>query len=136
MVKDGRAIGVRTAGGTTPAGAVVVAAGPWTSALVDPTGAWRPIAPLWGVNVELRLAQPPRHWLEEGGIKDLPHADGRLDPLFSLVTRDGSSALGSTFFPERPEPADVAPRCWSAARASCPRWAARTSSRCAPARGR
>ena len=36
LVDDGRAIGVRTAGGTRPAGAVVIAAGPWTSALVDP----------------------------------------------------------------------------------------------------
>ena len=62
VVEGGRATGVRTAAGTEPAGAVVVAAGPWTSALVDPTGAWRPIAPLWGVNVELRLgaAAPPR----------------------------------------------------------------------------
>jgi glycine oxidase len=109
MVKDGRAFGVRTTGGTTPADAVVVAAGPWTPALVDPTGAWRPIAALWGVNVELQLVQPPRHSLEEGGIKDLPHADGRLDPLFSLVTRAGSSVLGSTFLRERPEPGEVAP---------------------------
>jgi hypothetical protein len=100
---------VRTAAGTAPAGAVVVAAGPWTSELVDPTGAWRPVGPLWGVNLELRLAQPPRHSLEEGGIQDLPHADGGLDPLFSLVTRDGVSALGSTFLSEQPDPGAVAP---------------------------
>jgi glycine/D-amino acid oxidase-like deaminating enzyme len=109
VIEDGRATGVRTAAGIDRAGAVVVAAGPWTSALVDPTGAWRPIGPLWGVNVELRLAQPPRHSLEEAGIKDLPHADSGLDPLFSLVTRSGLSALGSTFLPEQPEPAEVAP---------------------------
>jgi glycine/D-amino acid oxidase-like deaminating enzyme len=109
LVVGGRAMGVRTAAGTEPAGAVVVAAGPWTSALVDPTGAWRPIGPLWGVNVELRLAEPPRHSLEEGGIQDLPHADSGLDPLFSLVTRGGVSALGSTFLPEPPDPTEVAP---------------------------
>jgi glycine/D-amino acid oxidase-like deaminating enzyme len=109
LVTDGRATGVRTARGTAPAGAVVVAAGPWTSALVDPTGDWRPIAPAWGVNVELRLARPPRHGLEEGGVETLMSPGGAPGVLFSLVTRDGSSALGSTFFPERPEPADVAP---------------------------
>jgi glycine/D-amino acid oxidase-like deaminating enzyme len=106
---NGRATGVRTAGGEAPAGAVVVAAGPWSSALVDPTGEWRPVAPLWGVNVELRLAQPPRHAVEEGGIEDLIRADGGLSPLFSLVTREGVSALGSTFLSEKPEPTEVAP---------------------------
>ena len=109
VVANGRAMGVRIASGEEAAGAVVVAAGPWTSALVDPTSAWRPIRPLWGVNVELRLAAPPRHAVEEGGIQDLPHADGELGPLFSLVTRDGVSALGSTFLAEPPEPAAVAP---------------------------
>jgi glycine oxidase len=109
LVEGDRATGVRTAAGGEPAGAVVVTAGPWTSALVDPTGTWRPIAPLWGVNVELRLAEPPRHSLEEGGIQDLPHASSGLDPLFSLVTRGGVSALGSTFLAEQPDPSEVAP---------------------------
>jgi D-hydroxyproline dehydrogenase subunit beta len=116
VIEGGRATGVRTATGTEPAGAVVVAAGPWTSTVLNPQvgvrpliEGWRPISPLWGVNVELRLAQPPRHSLEEGGIQDLPHADAGLPPLFSLVTRDGVSALGSTFLPEQPDPAEVAP---------------------------
>ena len=113
LIEDGRATGVRTAAGTEPAGAVVVAAGPWTSALIgNPqpgVSPLRPITALWGVNVELRLAQPPRHAIEEGGIQELQHADGELGPLFSLVTRDGVSALGSTFLAEQPEPAAVAP---------------------------
>ncbi len=108
-MEAGRATGVRTAGGEAPAGAVVVAAGPWTPALVDPAGRWRPIAPAWGVNVELRLAQPPRHALEEAGVEDLLGPGGAPGVLFSLVTREGASALGSTFFPERPEPGEVAP---------------------------
>ena len=29
------------------AGAVLVAAGPWTPQVVDPSGGWRPIAPVW-----------------------------------------------------------------------------------------
>ena len=45
VTANGRAIGVRTPKGEEePAGAVVVAAGPWSAALVDPTGAWRPVA--------------------------------------------------------------------------------------------
>jgi glycine oxidase len=116
LIEDGRATGVRTPAGTEAAGAVVVAAGPWTSPLINPQPGvrpqlegWRPISPRWGVNVELRLAQPPRHSLEEGGVEALPHADSGLDPLFSLITRNGVSALGSTFLPEQPEPAEVAP---------------------------
>ena len=108
VTADGRVTGVRTPQGEEPVGAVVVAAGPWSSAVVDPTGAWRPISPLWGVNVELRLVHPPRHALEEGGIEKLM-TEGTVEPLFSLVTRGGVSALGSTFLPEQPEPAEVAP---------------------------
>jgi glycine/D-amino acid oxidase-like deaminating enzyme len=108
VTANGRVTGVRTPHGEEPAGAVVVAAGPWSSAVVDPTGGWRPVAPLWGVNVELRLSAPPRFSLEEGGIKDLM-TEGTIGPLFSLVTRGGISALGSTFLTEQPEPAEIAP---------------------------
>ena len=54
--------GIAVGGRAVAAGAVVVAAGPWTPAVVDPSGAWRPIAALWGVNVEvhLRRAAAPR----------------------------------------------------------------------------
>jgi glycine/D-amino acid oxidase-like deaminating enzyme len=105
----GRAVGVRTPQGEEPAGAVVVAAGPWSAALVDPSGAWRPVVPSWGVNVELRLSHPPRHSIEETGIESLKTAGGVTGPLFSIVTRGGVSALGSTFLPEQPDPAELAP---------------------------
>jgi D-hydroxyproline dehydrogenase subunit beta len=105
----GRAVGVRTPQGEEPAGAVVVAAGPWSAALVDPTGAWRPVVPSWGVNVELRLSNPPRHSIEETGIESLKTSGGATGPLFSIVTREGVSALGSTFLPEQPDPAELAP---------------------------
>jgi glycine/D-amino acid oxidase-like deaminating enzyme len=107
--EDDRAVGVRTPQGEEPAGAVVVAAGPWSAALVDPTGAWRPVTPSWGVNVELRLSKPPRHSIEETGIESLKTAGGVTGPLFSIVTRGGVSALGSTFLPEQPDPAELAP---------------------------
>jgi glycine/D-amino acid oxidase-like deaminating enzyme len=102
--------GITVDGQHVPAGKVVVAAGPWTPALVDPTGAWRPITPLWGVNVEVRLDAPPRHALEEVGIEQLVAQPGAPPPLFSLVTADGTSSLGSTFLAGEPDAAAFAPR--------------------------
>ena len=96
--------GLMVAGERRPAGAVVVAAGPWTSALVDPGGDWRPIVPLWGVVAEVQLDAPPCHTLEEAGIDELV-ASGSPPPLFSLVTLGAACALGSTFLPDRPDPA-------------------------------
>jgi glycine/D-amino acid oxidase-like deaminating enzyme len=101
--------GVTVAGQRLPAGAVVVAAGPWTPPLIDPTGAWRPISPLWGVNVEVSLAAAPRHALEEVGVEQLVAARGDPPPLFSLITADGASSLGSTFLPAQPDAAALAP---------------------------
>jgi glycine/D-amino acid oxidase-like deaminating enzyme len=111
-----RAIGVRAAGITEPAGSVVVAAGPWTPALVDPTGAWRPIRRSWGVVVSVGLVAPPRHVLERAGIGTEPGVAGSTDDEagdagveFSLVTADGSSSVGSTFVETEPEPTAWAP---------------------------
>ncbi len=101
--------GVTVDGARTPAGAVVLAAGPWTPALADPAGAWRPIAPLWGVVAEVRLPAPPRHALEEAGIDQLVASGGDPPPLFSLVTTGAVSALGSTFLPERPDAEALVP---------------------------
>ncbi len=105
----GRAGGVRARGRTEPAGAVVLAAGPWTSALADPSGAWRPIAAAWGVSVELRLGRPPRHALEEAGVEALLSGEQTPPALFSLVTHGGASAVGSTFLAAEPDPAALAP---------------------------
>lgn len=106
----GRASGVLTAEGVEPAGAVVVAAGAGTPSLIDPTGAWTPIVPAWGVVVELVLGAPaPAHVLEEaapdgsGGDHEHPESG------FSLVTAVGRSALGSTYLPDEPDP-----RAWAA----------------------
>jgi glycine/D-amino acid oxidase-like deaminating enzyme len=107
----GRAVGVRVDRALEPAGAVVVAAGPWSPALVDPTGAWRPIRPYWGVIVELALGdRAPSHVLEETGVGAViaPDAAPRDDAGawdFSLVTAEGRSSLGSTFLPAEPDPA-------------------------------
>ena len=119
-----RTTGVRLADGTTlAAGAILVAAGPWSPALVDPSGRWRPIRPLWGVVVEVGLAEPPRHVLEEaemdealGEVGLASSADDRSSaatdyrPEFSLVTAAGRSSVGSAFLDDEPDPgAWVAP---------------------------
>ena len=90
---------------------VVVAAGPWTPALVDPSGAWRPIISLWGVVVPVTLEAPPSHVLEEVEISIEPgaEADDETGHAFSLVTADGASSLGSTFLTEEPAPDALLP---------------------------
>ncbi len=117
-VAGDRAVGVRIDGTLVPAGAVVAAAGPWTPALLDPTGRWTPISPRWGVVVEAELPRGPRHVLEEAGIEAVldegadatasrpdGHAgdgDGGLE--FSYVPQPGAGSVGSTFLPLEPSP--------------------------------
>jgi glycine/D-amino acid oxidase-like deaminating enzyme len=112
-----RAIGVRVAGRIEPAGAVLVAAGPWTPALIDPAGSWRPIRPIWGVIASVALATAPAHALDAIDIGIEPSAPGAnpdpggategsdADVAFSLIPAAGSSALGSTFLASEPDPA-------------------------------
>ena len=96
-------------GSLAAAGSVVVAAGPWTPALVDPGGRWRPIRPMWGVVVELELGDDAPSHVLEAGVVDV---DGAELPTsgFSLVTAGGRSSLGSTYLPEAPDPAAWEPR--------------------------
>jgi glycine/D-amino acid oxidase-like deaminating enzyme len=108
-VAGGRAQGVRADGTTMPAGAVVVAAGPWTPAVAGGWDGRPPIAPVWGVNVEVALAELPRHVLEEAGVEGITAAPDEVGSIFSLVTAEGSTSLGSTFLLERPEPDPIAP---------------------------
>jgi D-hydroxyproline dehydrogenase subunit beta len=115
-----RCTGVDVGGRVEAAAAVVVAAGPWSPALVDPSGAWRPIVPRWGVVVETLLARPPRWPMEEAEMDEaLGTGDaiatvaeaGKVDPSttdpdpeFSLITAAGASAVGSTFLDREPHP--------------------------------
>jgi D-hydroxyproline dehydrogenase subunit beta len=115
-IEDGRCIGVEVEGRIEPADAVVVAAGPWSTRLIDDTGAWNPIRPVWGVVVETLLANPPKHVLEEAEMDEAlgtgeligeggeVQATGEPRPDFSLVTAAGASAVGSTFLDDRPDP--------------------------------
>jgi glycine/D-amino acid oxidase-like deaminating enzyme len=111
-LEGARAAGVVTDDGRRIAAAdVVIAAGPWSPALVDPSGAWRPITPLWGVVVTVELADPPRHVLEEA-VSEIPIDDTGVEATaysFSLVTAEGASSLGSTFLETEPEAATLVP---------------------------
>jgi glycine/D-amino acid oxidase-like deaminating enzyme len=142
-----RAVGVRLADGSEiGAGAVLVAAGPWSPALIDPSGRWRPIRPVWGVVVEVGLADPPRHVLEEAemdealgelattpalgtsasadDLGDEPDAAGDR-PDFSLVTAAGRTSLGSTFLESEPDADAWVPRLVAHGRRFVPALAAR-----------
>lgn len=121
----GRAEGVTlSGGGSIAADAVLVAAGPWSTPLVDPSGAWRPLQPTYGVTVQLRLepGTAPRHIVEEDEVDAINRAaaatsraaraaEGADEPpsIFSLASAAGISTLGSTFLPVEPDAATVAP---------------------------
>jgi glycine/D-amino acid oxidase-like deaminating enzyme len=114
-IEASRVAGVRLDDGSSvTARDVVVAAGPWSPALVDPTGRWQPIRPLWGVVATVGLTAPPRHVAEEAAstIEIAHHAgesgDGAPGIRFSLVTAGGSSSLGSAFLDREPDPEVVA----------------------------
>lgn len=102
-----RARGVLAAGVRRPAGAVLVAAGPWTPEVIDPTRAWRPIVPVWGVVAEIEMEEPPRHVLEEAGVEAVG-GDGPAS-IFSLVAAEGQVSVGSTFLAEQPDAPAWAP---------------------------
>jgi D-hydroxyproline dehydrogenase subunit beta len=113
-VVAGRVQGVEVDGVTAPAGQVVIAAGPWTPSAVAPGGTWQPIRPTWGVVASIELVNAPLHGMEAIDIEIEPAADGELDEAapsedrvdFSLVPGVGPSALGSTFLPTEPDPAE------------------------------
>lgn len=119
-LERGRASGVVLEDGTrVAADAVLVAAGPWTPRLVDPTGTWEPIRATWGVTLQLRLANAPRHVVEEDEVDAVNRpaaataraaaSDAGADPpsLFSLASAAGVSSLGSTFLPDEPDIAQL-----------------------------
>lgn len=115
-IASGRVAGVELGRGERLAAEhVVVAAGPWTPEVIDPTGSWRPISPNWGVVVGVTLADPPGHVLEEAEI-DIEPGDESVGSresdaavAFSLVTAAGTSSLGSTFLDDEPDASALVP---------------------------
>jgi D-amino-acid dehydrogenase len=113
LVQHGRVHGVETTAGDGAPGVriradtVIVAAGPWSPALIDPGAVWRPIEPLWGVVVDATLADPPGHAIEEVWTGVEP-SEEHAETAFSLVTAGGRSSVGSVFLADEPDPAVVA----------------------------
>jgi glycine/D-amino acid oxidase-like deaminating enzyme len=113
-VRDDAVVGVVVDGETIAAGAVLVAAGPWTPAALDPSGRWEPIHPRWGVVVEVDLPAGPRYVMEEAEIDAAigTAQDGAplaFDPDeaiedFSLVPLGAVASVGSTFLAREPDP--------------------------------
>jgi glycine/D-amino acid oxidase-like deaminating enzyme len=111
--RGGAVVGVVIDGEPTPADAVLVAAGPWSPGLIDPSATWRPIRERWGVVIETELPTGPTHVLEEAEIgtaigtrTELPEGDETDLVDFSLVPFDGVASVGSTFLARRPDPGE------------------------------
>jgi D-amino-acid dehydrogenase len=124
-VRDDEVVGVIIDGRRHACDAVLVAAGPWSPALVDPTGRWVPIRHRWGVVVEAELATGPSHVLEEAEIGAAIGVLDRVAPTdempltldsepadpdaelvdFSFVPLAGVASVGSTFLAREPNPA-------------------------------
>jgi glycine/D-amino acid oxidase-like deaminating enzyme len=109
-VVDGRCVGARVDDGILhPAGAVLVAAGPWSSALIDPACEWRPVSALWGVTVQIEL--PPgraiHHRIEEWDDTGTD-AELRSHIHFEVTPLDTMSVLGASRATAIPDQARVA----------------------------
>jgi glycine/D-amino acid oxidase-like deaminating enzyme len=107
--RDGRVEGVVVGTRRVAADVIVVAAGPWTAAALDAPPRWRAVGPLWGVVAQVRLATPPRHTIEQTGVEALTSSGSGPPSLFSIVTADGTSGVGSTFTPDKPDAVALAP---------------------------
>ncbi|WP_445147852.1 NAD(P)/FAD-dependent oxidoreductase [Baekduia sp. Peel2402] len=94
---DGTVRGVVADGEAHRADVVLVAAGAASSALVDPTGQWQPVRPLWGVSVNLESAAGPRIPLVDG------RSEGSVPSAFSLIPTPEELALGSTWLDDEPD---------------------------------
>ena len=145
-VRGDAAVGVVVDGEAIAAGAVLVAAGPWTPEALDPSGRWAPIRARWGVVVEVDLPAGPRHVMEEAEIDAAigTAQDGAplaFDPDeaiedFSLVPLGAAASVGSTFLAREPDPAAWIEALLVRAVPSSRSWWTRRSAASAPARGR
>src|SRR5438552_3380693 len=120
-VENGRAVGVILEGVRPRAADVVlVAAGPWSPFLLDPSGRWQPIVATWGATAQLDLASPPRHVVEEARVESVNQpSDGQLSArppapedtpsLFTLAAAGSVVTIGSTVLAFEPDPRAMAP---------------------------
>jgi D-amino-acid dehydrogenase len=87
---------------------VLLAGGPWTPEILDAEPPWPPITRTWGVTVQVELADPPHHVLEEGVVHTVNVPSGLAGSLFSLIAVGGTATVGSTFLAEQPDAEAVA----------------------------
>jgi glycine/D-amino acid oxidase-like deaminating enzyme len=100
-------------GSSLEAGAVLVAAGPWSSELLAASRGPAAIRPTYGVTLQIDLVDGPRGVLEEGAVHTVHRQVQGEDAgvvTFSLVNVRGTSTIGSTFLSAKPDPAAMAPR--------------------------
>jgi glycine/D-amino acid oxidase-like deaminating enzyme len=104
QLRADRVTGVRTASGETPAGKVLVAAGPWTPELIDRGERRRPVVFDWGVTVHIEFTGRLRHRIEELPVSDGPDAatDGACERWEVTPTSD-LTVLGATHAHEHPD---------------------------------
>jgi glycine/D-amino acid oxidase-like deaminating enzyme len=101
-IEGGRVTGVRTEAGRVAAGAVVLAAGPWTAPLAASAGLRLPLEPRKGQLVRLRVPQPEprliRHKVVDGSyLLSAASADAGLQVTTVLETTwDGHVLVGSS----------------------------------------
>lgn len=121
-IDGGRVRGVELGDGSRVAAEkVLIAAGPWSPPLADPTGAWEPIRRTWGVTVQLDLGiAAPTHVIEEDEVDAVNRpvveehraasaGEGEPHTIFSVAAAAGISTLGSSFLPAEPhDPSAIA----------------------------
>jgi glycine/D-amino acid oxidase-like deaminating enzyme len=99
-VAGGRVTGLRTTEGPLSCGAVVVAAGPWSRALVEAAGAPLPLEPRKGQLVRLRAPRPDyvRHKVVEAAyLASVASADAGLQvTTVTETTWEGDVLVGSS----------------------------------------
>ena len=83
---------------------VLVAGGPWTPEILGMEPPWPPITRTWGVTVQVAIANPPRHILEEGVVHTVNIPTGKDGSLFSLMPVGTVATVGSTFLTDPPDP--------------------------------
>ena len=98
----GRVGGVQAEGKLWPADAVLVCGGAGTSEVVDPSGGWSPIRPLWGVRMDVELLEPLRHVLLDGSVATIQSSAAHCDYAFVLIGTGKRASLGATFLTQEP----------------------------------
>jgi glycine/D-amino acid oxidase-like deaminating enzyme len=120
-IENSRAVGVILEG-VRPRAAdlVLVAAGPWSPYLLDPSGRWQPIVATWGATAQLELASPPHHIVEELRVESVnqpldevttvrPPSAEDTPSIFTLAAAASVVTIGSTFLAFEPDPRAMAP---------------------------